>query len=210
VLGIDEVGTGALAGPIVSAAVAFQDDEEKLPKAVRDSKALSSAKREALYPLIIESAITWGIGFATPDEIDRWGADRAHIASIVRAFRTAKKKYTGDARLVCVVDGRDLHTKLRDYLGDEAAVFADRADQKSYSVAAASIVAKVTRDAIMRECGKAFPEYGFTTNVGYPSKKHTGALKEFGPIPLLHRFSTKPLKKIIKEREKNGSNEKGI
>lgn len=199
VLGIDEVGTGALAGPVVTSAVAFLDDETKLPITVRDSKLLSAEKRKELYDPIVKAAIVIGMGWVTPEEIDRWGMTWARNTAIIRAYRNAKKQYTGgEGRLVAIVDGRNLKA-LRNYMGGSAAVFADRADQKSYSVAAASIIAKVTRDEIMIAVDKEFPEYGFSHNVGYGTKKHIDAIRKYGPTKI-HRNTFKPLKKIAREK----------
>ena len=197
VLGIDEVGTGALAGPIITGAVGFEDDENKLPIAVRDSKLLTHARRKELFKPIMDAALVTGIGAVTPEEIDKWGMAKARDVAIIRAYRAAKKRYTGPGRLVAIVDGRNLKA-LREYVGGSAAVFADRADQKSYSVAAASIIAKVTRDEIMISCAHLFPEYGFDSNVGYGTKRHLAAIRSHGPT-IIHRNSFKPLKKIKKE-----------
>jgi ribonuclease HII len=199
VIGIDEVGTGALAGPIITAAVAFEDDEDKLPIAVRDSKILTHERRKELYIPIIDAAVVTGIGYVTPEEIDKFGMAKAKDMAIIRAYRAAKKRYTGvDGRLVAIVDGRNLKG-LREYMGGSAAVFADRGDQKSYSIAAASIIAKVTRDEIMFEVAKEYPEYGFEQHVGYGTKKHFAALKKHGPTKI-HRHSFKPLKRLAKEQ----------
>lgn len=199
VIGIDEVGTGAFAGPIVVGAVSFEDDENKIPTKVRDSKILNSEKRDELYNPIMDLAIMVGIGITTPDEIDEWGSAKAREVAIIRAFKDAKKRYTGP-RVVAVVDGRNLK-KMRKKLGGSCAVFADRADQKSYSVAAASIIAKVTRDAIMRECAIVYPNYGFETNVGYGTEYHINAIKKYG-VCKIHRLTVKPIRKILKENEK--------
>lgn len=199
VIGIDEVGTGAFAGPIVVGAVSFEDDENKIPTEVRDSKILKSEKRDELYNPIMDLAIMVGIGITTPDEIDEWGSAKAREVAIIRAFKDAKKRYTGP-RVVAVVDGRNLK-KMRKKLGGSCAVFADRADQKSYSVAAASIIAKVTRDAIMRECAIVYPNYGFETNVGYGTEYHINAIKKYG-VCKIHRLTVKPIRKILKENEK--------
>ena len=201
VLGIDEVGTGALAGPVVTAAVAFHDDVSTFPIEVRDSKLLKAKKRKELYDPIIKAAIVVGMGWVTPEEIDKWGMAWARNTAIIRAYRNAKKQYTGEeGKLVAVVDGRNLNDALRKYMGGSAAVFADRADQKSYSVAAASIIAKVTRDDVMIAVDKQWPEYGFANNVGYGTKKHIEAIREHGPT-IIHRNSFKPLRKIAKEKE---------
>ena len=200
VIGIDEVGTGALAGPIITAAVAFEDDEEKLPIAVRDSKLLTHEKRKELFDPIIDAAVVTGVGYVTPEEIDKFGMSKSRDMAMIRAYRAAKKRYTGGhGRLVAIVDGRNMKS-LRDYMGGSAAVFADRADQKSYSVAAASIIAKVTRDEIMFKVAKVYPEYGFDDNVGYGTKKHLSALNKYGPTKI-HRHSFKPLKRLAKEKE---------
>jgi len=197
VVGIDEVGTGAFAGPIVVGAVAFEDDETKLPTNVRDSKVFADHEaRMKLYDPILKAALMVGIGIATPDEIDEWGSKKAREVAIIRAFKDAKKRYSGP-RVVAVVDGRNLK-KMRKKLGGSCAVFADRADQKSYSVAAASVIAKVTRDSIMKKCAVVYPEYGFETNVGYGTDQHITALKKYRTCKI-HRKSVKPIKRMLEE-----------
>ena len=198
VIGIDEVGTGALAGPVVVGAVAFEDDEDKLPVRVRDSKLLNSNVRLELLPKIMDAAILVGIGISTPQEIDDIGMGAAREKAIIRAFKDAKKRYTGP-RVVAVVDGRNLK-KMRKKLGGSCAVFADRADQKSYSVAAASIVAKVTRDTMMIELSETYKGYGFETNMGYGTNQHLTGLTHLGPCKI-HRMTTKPVRKEIQRRE---------
>ncbi len=195
VVGIDEVGTGAYAGPIVVGAVAFEDDETKIPTHVRDSKTYSSREeREKLFDPIINAAIMVGIGITTPDEIDDWGSKKAREVAIIRAFKDAKKRYSGP-RVVAVVDGRNLK-QMRKKLGGSCAVFADRADQKSYSVAAASVIAKVTRDAMMAKLAVVYPNYGFATNVGYGTKEHWAALLEYG-VCKIHRRTVKPIRRLL-------------
>ena len=214
ILGIDEVGTGAWAGPVVVAAVAFEDDESKLPIAVRDSKKLTGIKRLDLLPDILRDAITFGIGIVTPEQIDDMGMSAARDKAMIEAFNDAKKGYTGP-RCVAVVDGRNLK-KLRDKLGGKYAMFVNKADRLSYSVAAASIVAKVTRDGIMAELAEKYKGYGFESNVGYGTKQHAVALDKLGPC-YIHRFSTKPVRKVVQaiaEEEENtkirqGTKEKG-
>ena len=197
VVGIDEVGTGALGGPVVVGAVAFEDNEDMLPISVRDSKLLNSNRRKELLPLIMKSAILVGIGISTPQEIDQIGMGPAREKAIVRAFKDCKKRYTGP-RVIAVVDGRNLK-KMRKKLGGSCAVFADRADQKSYSVAAASIVAKVTRDAMMVELSETYTGYGFESNMGYGTNQHLIGLEQHGPCKI-HRKTTKPVRKEIQRR----------
>jgi len=197
VVGIDEVGTGALAGPVVVGAVAFEDDESKLPIAVRDSKLLNSNKRLELLPQIMKAAILVGIGIVTPEEIDSKGMAHARELAIIRAYKDAKKRYSGP-RVVAVVDGRNLK-KMRKKLGGPCAVFADRADQKSYSVAAASIVAKVTRDSMMIDLAKTYKNYGFESNKGYGTNQHLTGLTQFGPCKI-HRLTTRPVRKVMQSR----------
>ncbi len=194
VCGIDEVGVGALAGPVMAAAVVLSGDELWISE-LDDSKRLTHKNRDRLHALIVEQAQAFGLGYANQKEIDDVGIASARRRAIVRAYNECHDAL-GDMELAAVVDDRRL-AWLRSDLGGRASIFADKADQRSYSVAAASIVAKVIRDRYMQKMGAMYSAYGFDTNVGYGTPKHLAAIKEHGPCPL-HRLSFEPMKSLGK------------
>ena len=194
VAGIDEVGVGALAGPVMAAAVVLNGDEPWLGE-LDDSKRLTHKKRNYLHDLIMEQARALGLGYASQKEIDDVGIASARRRAVVRAYDACKDIF-GDEYLAAVVDDRRL-AWLRADLGGRPSIFADHADQRSYSVAAASIVAKVVRDRYMQKMDAMYDAYGFSTNVGYGTPKHLAAIKERGPCPL-HRQSFEPMKSLRK------------
>lgn len=175
ICGIDEVGRGPLAGPVVAGAVILPKDCEILY--INDSKQLSEKKREELYDIIMEKAVSCAVGYATPERVDE--------INILQATYEAM---------------RDAISKLEvipDVLLNDAVVIPEvgirqvpiiKGDAKSISIGAASIIAKVTRDRLMTEYDKVFPEYGFAGNKGYGSAAHIEALKKYGATPI-HRRS---------------------
>jgi ribonuclease HII len=176
VAGVDEVGRGPLAGPVAAAAVIL--DPRNLPAGVDDSKALSAKARDTAYELIMESALAISIAFATAVEIDETDIRRASLAAMSRAVRALSL-----APLHVLVDGRDLPELI---CPGEAIV---RGDATSLSVAAASIVAKVARDRLMRRLSKTVhPDFGFDCNAGYATRRHREALIAYGRTPF-HRVS---------------------
>jgi ribonuclease HII len=160
-----------------------------------DSKRLTHKKRNRLHDLIVEQAQAFGLGYANQKEIDDAGIASARRRAIVRAYDECKD-VLGRDDLAAVVDDRRL-AWLRSDLGGRSSIFADHADQRSYSVAAASIVAKVVRDRYMQKMAGMYPAYDFESNVGYGTPKHMAAIKEHGPCPL-HRRSFEPLKSLGK------------
>lgn len=206
VAGIDEVGMGALAGPIVAAAVVLAHLRvEPWLAGVDDSKKLSPKRREQLYGVIMLRAVAIGIGWATNEEIDREGLVNAHSRALVMAFEECRGELWSErmrqgytptkAEVVSIVDGENLGF-LRGELGGDASLFCDKADSKSYSVAAASIVAKVTRDLYMSGEIPKGTHRGFSwgSHKGYGTARHMEELKLYGPTSL-HRLSFKPCKK---------------
>ena len=195
VAGIDEVGMVAIAGPIVAAAVVlvpwFNTRRDKWYLEIDDSKKLSPKKRGQLYSLIIEKAQAVGIGWAPNMMIDADGVSIAHRSALVSAFSNCRA-VLGATNLVAVVDGEVL-SSLRDDLGGSASVFTNKADSRSYSVAAASIIAKVERDFYMTMSRNTYKHHGFETHKGYATAKHLAALREHG-VTSLHRRSFEPLK----------------
>ena len=192
VVGVDEVGVGCLAGPVMAAAVALRGDEPWLDS-LDDSKRLSGVKREDVYGFIIDSALAFGVGYASHEEVDEVGIASARRRAVVMAFRNCKERLGRDA--AAVVDDRRL-AWVRSDLGGGASIFADKADQRSYSVAAASIVAKVLRDRHMRKMAHMWLGYEFEKNVGYGTPRHIEALTKLGPCPI-HRRSFEPLRGML-------------
>ncbi len=173
VAGMDEVGRGPLAGNVVTACVVMP--EEPLILWVDDSKKLSENRREKVFSEIMEHALYIGIGQVGPEEIDRINILQATKA----AMRIAAENVPADCFLIDAVTKLGLN-------GKEIPII--KGDATSYSIAAASIVAKVTRDRQMAEADRLYPEYGFARNKGYGTKEHIEALKKYGPCPI-HRKS---------------------
>ena len=188
--GVDEVGVGALAGPVVAAAVVLGGGEPWLVM-LDDSKRLSRAVREEVRDLIVAEAPVFGVGFADSELVDEVGIAAARRRAVVAAFAECRRAVAAGFALAAVVDDRRL-AYCRKELGGAASIFADHADQRSLSVAAASIVAKTWRDAYMRLAADKWPVYDFENNVGYGTPRHLAALAEHGPCEL-HRRSFRPL-----------------
>jgi len=183
VAGVDEVGRGPLAGPVTAAAVVL--DPAHIPEGLNDSKKLSARRREALFAIIIKVADV-SIAHASVEEIDRLNILRASHLAMERAI--AGLSIAPDHVLI---DGNLLPRGLR--LSAEPVV---KGDARSLSIAAASIMAKVTRDRIMVGLAQQHPGYGWETNAGYPSKSHISALQGLGVTPH-HRRSFKPVHNIL-------------
>ncbi|WP_455479674.1 ribonuclease HII [Bartonella sp. B23] len=186
IAGVDEVGRGPLAGPVVTAAVIL--DKDHIPEGINDSKKLSISKREKLYNEIFESALAISIAGFCAHTIDQFNIRKATLEAMRRCI-------TGLAIPVhyALVDGRDIPAKL---LCPAAALI--KGDQRSVSIAAASIIAKVTRDRMMECAGQVYKDYGFEKHVGYATLAHREALDKYGPVVGLHRYSFAPLKDGIK------------
>lgn len=179
VAGVDEAGVGPMAGPVVAAAVIFPP--ETFIKGVNDSKQLPPERREDLFPLIKERALALGIGVACAAEVDQLNIFWATMAASERALAALCR--TPDHVLV---DGR-LIPELK--LPQTRIVGGDR---KSFCIAAASIIAKVTRDRVMAEYDAQYPGYGFAQHKGYCTAEHFAALDRLGPSPI-HRRSFAPV-----------------
>lgn len=175
VVGIDEVGRGAWAGPLTLAAAVVPKDR-RLNK-VRDSKMLTEPEREAMFDRVVEWVEAFGIGHASPAECDRLGMSAAQRLAARRAIDS----------LGLPVDAVILDGKW-DFVGHPNTRKLVKADAKCLSVAAASIIAKVTRDRMMREDAEAFPAFDFDANKGYPCPRHQMALQAYGPTSI-HRRS---------------------
>ncbi len=175
ICGIDEVGRGPLAGPVVAGAVILPKDCDILY--LNDSKQLSEKKREELYAVIMEKAIATGLGFVAPQRIDEINI----LQATYEAMREAVSKLNPQPDLLL----NDAVT-IPGVLVKQVPII--KGDAKSISIAAASIIAKVTRDRLMVDYGTVYPEYGFASNKGYGAKAHLEALKKYGPTPI-HRQS---------------------
>lgn len=183
VAGVDEVGRGPLAGPVVTAAVIIDDHFDLLD--VNDSKKLSPQKRLALYPKILSEAISVAVGVKSPqviDQINIYEADRQAMAEAVLDLDQKPDALLVDAMNVPV---------------DLPQVKLIKGDAKSNSIAAASIVAKVFRDKLMDDYAKIYPQYDFPDNAGYGTAKHLAALKKYGPTPI-HRKTFAPVSDFFK------------
>lgn len=183
VVGIDEVGRGALAGPLTVAAVALPDEPQVV--GIDDSKKLSPKRREALAAQIREVALGVGICHIPPDEIDVCGMAASLRVCMARALAACERdiaaRGNGSGADAVLVDGNPIHL----HANEKTIV---KGDGKAACIAAASIVAKVTRDALMVEYAQSYPAYHFDSNKGYGSAAHIEALHELGPCEL-HRRS---------------------
>lgn len=180
IAGVDEVGRGPLAGPVTAAAVIL--DPARLPEGVNDSKALRPKQRDAAFEQIMSTALAVSVAFVTAAEIDAINIRRAALAAMARAVSGLAL-----TPAFVLVDGRDappISCPCRPII---------KGDATSLSIAAASIVAKVARDAMMRRLAALYPDYGFDANAGYAAPRHLEALRRIGPTPI-HRFSFAPLK----------------
>lgn len=186
VIGVDEAGRGPLAGNVVAAAAILKKYSSDLDE-INDSKKLTEKKREKLFDVIMENFYI-GVGEATPEEIDEINILNATFLAMRRALENLKKQCSTD--YLVLVDG---NFKIREYEGEQE--FVIKGDAKSLSIAAASIIAKVTRDREMIEEGKKYPEYKFEKHKGYGTKLHKEKLLELGVLPI-HRKSF--LNKVIK------------
>lgn len=182
VCGVDEAGRGPLAGPVCAAAVVLP--KGLILEGVNDSKKLTEKKREALFDVITEQALDWSVAFATVEEIEEINILNAAMLAMKRSVEGLKNPVD-----FAIIDG-NRKPPLEIYC--EAVV---KGDAKSMSVAAASILAKVSRDRILRQYAVDYPQYGFEKHKGYGTKVHVEALKKYGPCEV-HRPSF--LKKILK------------
>ncbi|WP_085523994.1 ribonuclease HII [Tuberibacillus sp. Marseille-P3662] len=183
IAGIDEVGRGPLAGPVVACAVILPADDQLL--GVNDSKTLSRDQRQSMVGQIKDTAEAIGIGVATPEDIDRVNIYQASKMAMVRAV-----EQLSPAPDHLLVDAMDIPLSI-------AQTSIIKGDAKSISIAAASIIAKETRDEMMINLGKQYPDYGFEDHMGYPTKQHMEALDQLGPIPD-HRRSFRPVRERLK------------
>lgn len=206
ILGIDEVGRGPWAGPLVIGAVILpRNEDDSFPDWVEpltDSKKLSEKKREMLNETILENALATGLGWVSSEEIGEIGLSEALRLATRRAVETVRERKVPFTEII--IDGTVNFlsgTSLEKYVTN-----LKKADFLIKEVSAASIIAKVARDNYMKELSKKFPEYGFEKHVGYGTKLHSDALAKFGPCPE-HRMSFGPLRSDHKRARNNPENE---
>ena len=183
--GVDEAGRGPLAGPVVAAAVIFS--KNVFLEGVNDSKQLTEKQREKLFDEIVSSALSYSVSVVNHNVIDN--------VNILNASLLAMKNAVDDLKIkpdLVIVDGN------KTFDSEIPVIPIVKGDSKSFSIAAASILAKVTRDRLMKDLAKDYPNYLWEQNKGYPTKKHREIIKQIGPSPI-HRKTF--LKKIIPERE---------
>ena len=186
IAGVDEAGRGPLAGPVFAAAVIFPPDYQN--EEINDSKKLSEKKREALFLEIKEHALAYGIASVSAEEID--------AINIYEATKVAMKKALDQLEIdyqLIITDAMKLDCK-------KPVIALIKGDAQCLNVAAASILAKVSRDHYMDELDRRYPEYGFAHHKGYGTKEHMDAIAKFGPIEGVHRKSFKPIQKYFFEQ----------
>jgi len=183
IAGVDEVGRGPLAGPVVAAAVILPQGVQL--EGVNDSKKLTAKKRDLYYKQILETAVAVGVGVASVAEIDE--------INILQATKLAMRRAVAELKILpeyLLID----HLTLDIPLPQQGIV---KGDAKSLSIASASIVAKVIRDKMMQVLGEKYPAYGFEKNAGYGTKVHREALATYGYIEGIHRLTFEPIKSMI-------------
>lgn len=190
IVGVDEAGRGPLCGPVVAAACI-------LPKGyhnehINDSKKLTEKKREIAYQEIINDALAYGVGIVDAKRIDEINIYQATKEAMSKAINQINISYD-----LILTDAMKLENQKVEV------VPIIKGDAKAESIAAASIIAKVTRDHMLEEMDRKYPQYGFISHKGYGTKKHIEAIKEFGIIKGFHRETYEPIKSMIKETTKN-------
>ena len=183
--GCDEAGRGPLVGPVVAACVVF-------PKGykcdlINDSKKLSEKKRNMLYDIIIKEALSYGVCVISAKEIDEINILEASRKAMIEAYKSANKKIKIDYLLTDAMKINTIDIPVEDII---------KGDAKSITIAAASIIAKVTRDRILYELDKKYPEYEFKSHKGYPTKRHLELLEKYGVFSD-YRMTYKPVKKLL-------------
>ncbi len=188
IAGVDEVGVGPLAGPVVAAAVILPSDKKEIFCDVNDSKKLSPHKREILFEVITKHAIGFAIAQADIAEIDTYNVYHASILAMERSVSQLLQQTKIEYLLIDF-------KKLKNISLSQTSLV--KGDSRSASIAAASIIAKVYRDNLMIQYHKEYPQFGFDAHKGYPTKQHFEALKKFGPSPI-HRMSYKPVQLALR------------
>lgn len=188
VLGLDEAGRGCWAGPLVVAGVILPPNYRN--DSIRDSKLLSAKKRQELYQVIMENALGYQVSFIAPKTVDEKNPKQATIDEM-----EALINYFTPEPHVAFIDAEKIPNAKIPTLS------IIKGDQKSTSIAAASILAKVSRDAYMEQMQKKYPDFSFAKHKGYGTLVHLKELKKHGPIPGFHRYSYRPVKQVLKEQE---------
>lgn len=186
--GVDEVGRGPLNGPVVTACVVLPKDF--VLEGLTDSKKLSEKKRNQFYDYIKDHALAYAIGQCSAEEIDEYNIYEATKIAMKRAISQVQKQISLEHVLI---DAMPLDL-------DIPSTSIIKGDAKSISIAAASVIAKVTRDAMMYELDKEYPEYGYKNHKGYPTKKHIEAIQKFGLIPG-YRKTYGPVKDVLEQKK---------
>ena len=187
IVGTDEAGRGCLLGPVYAGAVILPKDFYH--ELINDSKQLTEKQREEAYKIIVENAVAWGVGFCTPEEIDEMNILNASRVAMERAIENMNHDYE-----LIITDYMKMPMAKVDVI-DLA-----HGDARALCVAAASIIAKVSRDHVCYELDKKYPQYNIRKNKGYGTKDHLEALKQYGPVKGLHRFSYAPIKALFIEK----------
>ena len=189
IVGCDEAGRGCLLGPVYAGAVILPEDFSC--DLINDSKQLSEKKREEAYQIIVENAIAWGVGSCTPEEIDEINIYNASRLAMQRAIKNMNHEY--DMILTDCMKMPGMEVPVIDLI---------HGDAKAQCIAAASIIAKVSRDRECIELDKQYPQYGIAKHKGYGTKEHLEALKKYGPIKHLYRFTYAPVRECQIEQFK--------
>lgn len=184
IAGVDEVGRGPLCGPVVACACILPKNYKL--DGLNDSKKLTEKKREQLYEVLVNEAISYGIGIISPKRIDEVNIYQATKEAMYEAINNLNPKPEH-----VLIDAMPLDL-------DVPSTSIIKGDAKSLSIAAASVIAKVTRDRMMIELDKKYPEYGFASHKGYPTKKHIEAVKQYGVLDF-YRFTFSPISDLINE-----------
>lgn len=180
--GVDEAGRGPLAGPVVAAAVIL--DPDHIPAGLDDSKRLKSSRRSELFEILLDTAMAVSVSSVSAQSIDQSDIRKASLMAMTRAVNGLNI-----APRFALVDGRDIPSGLP--CQAQALI---KGDGRSQSIAAASIVAKVTRDRMMNRADVVYPEFGLRSNAGYGTVEHRDAIEQFGGIQRFHRFSFSPFR----------------
>lgn len=187
ICGVDEAGRGPLVGSVVAGAVVLDPNQPIM--GLRDSKKLSPARREKLYAEIMQKARAWGIGQASPSEIDTLNILQATMLAMRRAIEALSERL-GEWPSKALIDGNRCPILP---IASEAII---KGDAKEPAISAASIIAKVTRDQQMQALHTQYPQYGFNQHMGYPTEAHMQALKQYGPCEE-HRRTFAPVRDLI-------------
>lgn len=188
IAGVDEVGRGPLCGPVVTCACILPIDYHL--DGLNDSKKVSEKKREKLYEILIKDAISYSIGISSPKRIDEINILEATKEAMIKAISNLSVRPEH-----VLIDAVKLDLEI-------PSTSIIKGDANSASIAAASIIAKVTRDRMMYELDKKYPEYGYASHKGYPTKKHIEAVKQYG-VKDFYRFTFTPINELVKDNVNN-------